>query len=100
VEARRLGLVEAVPSISNPAWHDWAGEYQIAPQFSLRVFEREARLMLQGSGQPAIVAEVSGTDRIEVKAAGVVLEFERDASGRVVAAVLRQNGQILRGPRR
>jgi D-alanyl-D-alanine-carboxypeptidase/D-alanyl-D-alanine-endopeptidase len=100
VEARRLGLVEAAPSASNPAWRDWAGEYQIVPQFSLRVFERDGQLMLQGTGQPAVAVEVTGKDRIEVKAVGAVVEFERDAAGHVLAAVLRQNGQILRGPRR
>lgn len=98
--ARRVGLVEAPPSISNPAWRDWAGEFELAPQFSLKVFERDGQLMVQGSGQPAIVATVAGTDRIEVPAVGAVVAFERDAGGRVVAAVLKQGGQSLRGPLR
>ncbi|MBV8033792.1 serine hydrolase [Roseateles sp.] len=92
--------VEAAPAIANPAWRDWAGEYQLAPQFSLRVFERDGRLMVQGSGQPAIAAEPVGADRIEIKVVGAVVEFERDAAGQVVAAQLRQNGQVLRGARR
>lgn len=100
MQARRVGLVEAPPSISNPAWKDWAGEFQLAPQFSLRVFEHEGRLMVQGSGQPAIAAEVTGTDRIAIKAVGAVVEFERDASGQVAAAVLLQGGQRLRGPKK
>lgn len=100
MQGRRVGSVDTAPAITNPAWRDWAGEYQLAPQFSLRVFEREGRLMVQGSGQPAIAAEPSGPDRIEIKAVGAVVEFERDAGGRVVAAALRQNGQVLRGARR
>jgi D-alanyl-D-alanine-carboxypeptidase/D-alanyl-D-alanine-endopeptidase len=98
--ARRVGLVEAPPTITNPAWKDWAGEFQLAPQFSLKVFERDGRLMVQGSGQPAIAAEVAGSDRIEIKAVGAVVEFERDAGGKVVAAVLLQGGQKLRGARK
>lgn len=100
LQARRAGVVEAPPTIANPAWKDWAGDYQLAPQFSLRVFERDGRLMVQGSGQPAIAAEVAGPDRIEVKAVGAVVEFERDAEGRVAAAVLLQGGQRLRGARK
>ena len=100
VEARRAGLVEASPSIANPAWRDWAGEFQLMPQFSLKVFEQDGQLMIQGSGQPAIPAEVVGKDRVEVKAVGAVLEFERDASGQVVAAVLLQGGQKLRGAKK
>lgn len=99
-QARRVGLVEAPPTITNPAWKDWAGEFQLAPQFSLKVFEREGQLMVQGSGQPAIAAEVAGSDRIEVKAVGAAVEFERDAEKRVVAAVLLQGGQRLRGARK
>jgi len=98
--ARRVGLVEAPPTITNPAWRDWAGEFQLAPQFSLKVFERDGRLMVQGSGQLAIAAEVAGTDRIEIKTVGAVVEFERDAQGKVVAAVLLQGGQTLRGARK
>lgn len=97
MQGRRVGMVEAAPTITNPAWRDWAGEYQLAPQFSLRVFEREGRLMVQGSGQPAIAAEPVGTDRIEIKAVGAIVEFERDAAGQVVAAVLRQGGRVMRG---
>lgn len=97
MQGRRVGMVEAAPTITNPAWRDWAGEYQLAPQFSLRVFEREGRLMVQGSGQPAIAAEPVGKDRIEIKAVGAIVEFERDAAGQVVAAVLRQGGQVMRG---
>ncbi|MEH0168455.1 serine hydrolase domain-containing protein [Roseateles microcysteis] len=100
VEAERIGLASAVPSISNPAWRDWAGEFQIVPQFSLKVFEREGRLMVQGTGQPAIAADVAGADRIEIKAVGAVVEFERDVSGKVAAAVLKQGGQVLRGAKK
>lgn len=97
MEGRRVGLVEAPPTITNPAWRDWAGEFQLAPQFSLKVFERDGKLMVQGSGQPAIAAEVTGTDRIAIKVVGADIEFERGADGKVVAAVLRQGGQTLRG---
>ncbi|MFT7776043.1 serine hydrolase domain-containing protein [Roseateles sp.] len=97
MQGRRIGSVEAAPAIANPAWRDWAGEYQLAPQFSLRIFERDGRLMVQGSGQSAIAAEPAGPDRIEIKGVGAVVEFERDAAGQVVAAVLRQGGQVLRG---
>ena len=98
LEGQRLGSPSLLTA-SNPLWKDWAGEYQIAPRFSLRVFEREGRLMLQGTGQPAIAAEVSGPDRIEVKAVGALLEFQRNDKGEVAGATLRQGGQVLSGPK-
>jgi hypothetical protein len=100
-EAHRIdAAAQAAPAISNPAWRDWAGEYPLATRFSLRVFEQDGRLMIQGTGQPAIEATVTGPDRIEVVRVGAVIDFERGADGKVVAAVLRQGGQTLRGPRR
>lgn len=99
IEGVRKGSQRAATA-SNPAWKDWAGDYQLAPQFSLRVFEAEGRLLVQGSGQPSIPAQVSGPDRIEIKAVGAVIEFKRDAGGAVVSAVLRQSGQTLEGRRR
>ena len=100
MEGRRVGLVNAPPTIINPAWKDWAGDFQLAPQFSLKVFERDGRLMVQGSGQPAIAAAVAGKDRIEIEEVGATVEFERDAGGTVVAAVLLQGGQKTRGARK
>jgi CubicO group peptidase (beta-lactamase class C family) len=99
MQARRVEPVQALRSITHPAWRDWVGEFQLAPQFSLKVFERDGQLMVQGSGQPAIAAEVTGPDRIEIKTVGAVVEFERDAAGKVTAAVLLQGGQRLRGSR-
>jgi serine-type D-Ala-D-Ala carboxypeptidase/endopeptidase len=90
----------AAPTATNPAWKDWAGEYQLAPSFSLRVFEEGGVLKVQGTGQPSIPAEVTGTDRIEIKAVGAVVEFTRDARGEVVSATLRQAGQVIPGPKK
>jgi D-alanyl-D-alanine-carboxypeptidase/D-alanyl-D-alanine-endopeptidase len=89
----------AAPSAVNPAWQDWAGDYALAPQFSLRVFEQAGRLMVQATAQPAIEARPSGNDRIAIDSVGAVIEFSRDAQGRVSAATLRQNGQVLQGRR-
>jgi len=98
LEGLRLGGPPELTA-SNPLWQDWAGEYRIAPRFSLRVFEREGRLMLQGTGQPAVAVEVTGPDRIEVKAVGALLEFQRNDKGEVAGATLRQGGQVLAGPK-
>ena len=89
-----------MPTATNPAWRDWAGEYRLLPQFSVRVFEREGALMVEGTGQQALAAEVVGKDRIAVRQVDATFDFERDLSGRVIAVVLHQHGQALRGERR
>ncbi len=88
------------PTASDPRWKDLAGEYVLLPQFSLRVFEEAGVLKVQGSGQPAIAAEVIGIDTIEIKVVGAVIEFKRDTAGQVTRAVLKQGGRELEGQRK
>lgn len=96
LEAVRKGSRPA-PSARNPLWKDWAGEYRLAPRFSLRVFEDGGRLKVQGTAQPPIDADVVEKDRIEIKAVGATVQFNRDDKGQVVSATLRQSGQVLEG---
>jgi CubicO group peptidase (beta-lactamase class C family) len=101
------GVMEAVrastraaPTASNPLWVDYAGEYQLAPMFSLRVFEEGGKLKVQGSGQGAIDAVLTAKDRMEVAAVNAVIEFARDASGKVVEATLVQGGRRAPGKKK
>lgn len=99
-EAVRVGKAATAAPASPADAKAWTGQYALTPQFSLRVFEQGGQWHVQGSGQPAITATVAGTDRLEIAQVGAVVTFERNAAGEVVAAVLAQGGQVLRGPRR
>ena len=96
MEAVRKGTMQLLTA-TNPEWRDWAGEYSLSPQFTLRIFERAGRLMTQGTGQIAIPAEVSGPDRVENPTVGGVIDFQRDSQGKVTGLTLRQRGQVLPG---
>ena len=96
MEAVRKGAIQPLTA-TNTEWWDWAGEYRLSPQFSLRIFERAGRLMIQGTGQIAIPAEVSGPDRVENATVGGVINFQRDSQGKVTGLTLRQRGQVLPG---
>lgn len=97
VDVMRRGATLPAPTAQNPAWRDWAGRYPLVPGFELKVYERDGQLVVQGSGQPAVPVEVTGPDRIEVKALGVVIQFERNAQKQVSGLVLQQGGQTLKG---
>jgi serine-type D-Ala-D-Ala carboxypeptidase/endopeptidase len=98
LEGVRKGALTALTAIK-PEWQPWAGEYQLAPGFTLKVFEREGKLMLQATGQSAFEAEVVGADRIAVTRFGAEVQFLRAADGRVRAAVLHQGGRVIEGER-
>jgi D-alanyl-D-alanine-carboxypeptidase/D-alanyl-D-alanine-endopeptidase len=96
MEGVRVGS-ERPATASNPAWQAWAGVYRLAPQFALRVFEDAGKLMVQGTGQPAIEASVAGTDLLRIAAVGAELSFARNDKGEVTGLTLRQGGQVLPG---
>jgi len=95
----RQQLSDDKPAQADPRWNDLFGDYALRPQFHLRVFEERGALKVQATGQPAIGAEMTGPDRIEIQLVGAVVEFKRDANGKVNAAVLKQGGHEMEGAR-
>ncbi len=98
LEGVRKGVLTALTA-QRPEWLPWAGEYQLAPGFTLKVFERQGKLMVQATGQNAFEAEAAGKDRVAIASVGAEIEFLRAADGRVRAAVLHQNGRVIEGAR-
>ena len=96
MEGVRVGS-ERPATASNPAWVAWAGVYRLAPQFALRVYEDAGKLMVQGTGQPAIEAAVAGPDLLRIAAVGAEVSFQRNDKGEVMGLTLRQGGQVLPG---
>jgi hypothetical protein len=76
------------------------GDYPLTPTFSLRVFAQGARLYVQGTGQGPVEIVPVAKDVFVNEAVGAEVTFERDASGNVIALVLKQAGQTLRGVKR
>ena len=97
LEGVRVGLVEPPVVTGAGLAADCDGTYLLTPQFSLRIFRANGTVQLQGTGQPAIAATVIGPDRIEVKAAGAVVKFNRDRKGAIVGATLLQGGAVIEG---
>lgn len=97
LEGVRAGLADLPVATGAGLAPDCDGTYRLTPQFNLRIFHADGNVKLQGTGQPAIAADVVGPDRIEVKAAGAVVKFNRDAKGAVVGATLLQGGAVIEG---
>lgn len=90
----------SLPPLSAKELQAYAGEYPLAPQFSITVTEKDGVLRGQGTGQPSFEMKRTGTDLFAIESVGAEIRFERDAQQRVTALVLHQNGQVVRGARR
>ncbi len=65
----------------------------------IEVFLKDGQVRAQLTGQDAAPVYPSAKDKFFYKIVDAQLDFERDASGKVVAVVLHQFGRDLRAPR-
>jgi hypothetical protein len=101
--APKLGASEIPPEPQEIAFDaatsgDYVGKYQF--DFGvLDVTLKSDHLEAQVTGEGALPVFASGKDKFFYKVADTQLDFERDGGGKVVAAVLHQNGRDIRAPR-
>ena len=77
----------------------YAGEYPLMPDFVLTVRAEAGTLTAQATGQGAFPLAVTAQDVFEAPNFGIVVRFQRDAAGKVVALKLEQGGHTLDGKR-
>ena len=78
---------------------DYVGRYPLSDTFAINVTESNGALFAQATGQPRLTLRKVETDRFAVGGAPAEISFEREASGKVTALALHQNGRDQRGPR-
>lgn len=77
----------------------YAGEYPLMPNFVLTVRAEAGTLTAQATGQGAFPLAATAKDVFEAPNFGIVVRFQRDAAGKVVALKLDQGGHTLDGKR-
>lgn len=85
-----------IAAVANAA--DYAGRFSL-PASSLVVTQRAGGLFVQGSAGPWQMLRETGPDRFAIVDWVAEISFERDATGKVVALVLNQDGNERRGAR-
>jgi len=78
----------------------YAGEYPLMPNFVLTVRVDGGTLTAQATGQGAFPLAPTDKDVFEAPDFGIVIRFQRDAAGKVVALKLDQGGHTLDGQRK
>jgi CubicO group peptidase (beta-lactamase class C family) len=83
------------PAISG----DYVGKYQFESSAVLDVVLKGDHLEAQITGQGTLPIFASGRDKFFYKVVDAQIDFERDADGKVIAAVLHQTGRDVRATR-
>ena len=103
--APKLSAAELPPepketSLSPDTLLEYVGQYQFSFGSLFEITLKGDHLEAQLTGQPSAPIFASAKDKFFYKVVDAQLDFERDASGKVVAVILHQNGQSPRAPRR
>lgn len=96
-KAKRAQVVNGVPalletSINTDKLKDYLGRYQLTPTVEIVVEEKNQRLLVRLSHQPAHPVYAYDIDKFFYKVVDAQLEFER-SDGKVSAVILHQNGK-------
>jgi CubicO group peptidase (beta-lactamase class C family) len=85
----------------DPALYDaLAGDYELAPTFSIAVRREGDHLFAQATGQPKFEIFPLAENRFFLKVVDAEIEFLRGPDGKVSGLVLHQNGRDMPGKRR
>ncbi|WP_162207413.1 serine hydrolase [Dyella japonica] len=78
---------------------NYIGHYQLTHDAVIDVTVKDGQPFVQLTGQPAFPLFASARDKFFLSVVDAKIDFERDASGRIVALTLHQNGVDRRAPR-
>lgn len=92
IPARRVAVTVA-PEILRR----YAGEYVLAPTFSLTITFENGALFAQATGQDKLPLYAESETKFFLRAADAQLTFSSDSTGSVTGVILHQNGQNIPG---
>jgi tetratricopeptide (TPR) repeat protein len=75
----------------------YAGEYEVAPTFTIKITSEDGKLMAQATGQPKFELVPSSETDFALKVGSARVSFIRDAAGNVTGLNLSQNGRKTTG---
>ena len=75
----------------------YVGEYEVGPNFIMRIYREGDKLMTQATGQPAIEVVPESETTFYPRTFPAKLTFVKDAEGKVISLLLVQNGRERTG---
>jgi CubicO group peptidase (beta-lactamase class C family) len=84
-------IVEVAISVEELAVFE--GVFAVMPEFKLRFFEKEGKLITQATDQPELDLAYLGEDRFKLLVVEAEVQFHRDEAGKVTSLTLFQGGQ-------
>ena len=93
----KIPAPRTVAKVDPSLYDQYVGKYELTPTFIMTVTREGSSLMTQATGQNKIEVYPESETSFFPKVVDATITFEKDASGKVVALVLDQNGRKQRG---
>lgn len=84
-------------TLSGEMLHEYTGEYELAPNFTLTVSTDGKKLFARATGQQMLQLYAEKKDQFFYKAVKATVLFVRNAGNNVTSLILQQNGRQLEG---
>lgn len=82
-------------SLAESVLQNYAGEYQLAPTFSLVITREGNKLFLQATGQPKFEIYAEKEDEFFLKDVEASISFTKDSGGKIEGLILHQGGRDM-----
>jgi tetratricopeptide (TPR) repeat protein len=84
-------------AVDPKSYDDYAGEYEVSPTFSVKVYKEGVKLMTQATGQPAFELFPEADNKFFLHVVDAKVTFNRDEKGTVTGLVIHQGGRDTPG---
>jgi len=81
--------------VDTKIYDDYVGEYELNPEFHIKIFKENNRLFTLASGQPKFEIYPEDTDLFFLKVANAQIKFIRDKENKVTELIIKQNGEKI-----
>ena len=86
-------------TVDTKVFDTYVGEYEVGPNFVMRVFREGDKFMTQATGQPAFEIFPESETTFYPRAFAAKLTFVKDANGKVTGIRIDQSGRVTQGKR-
>jgi len=93
-------VVRTAVKVDEKTLAQYAGTYNLAPNFDIVMTVENGKLMTQASGQPKVELYAESESKFFLTVVPVEVEFVRDDQGKVTSIVVHQGGRDMKAPRK
>lgn len=83
--------------VDTKSYDAFVGEYEVTPNFIVKIFKEGEKLMTQASNQPAFELFPDGENSFVLRVVNAKVSFVKDAAGAVTGLVINQGGRDVPG---